>query len=305
MIKIKLLLLIFMVGVSCEKDGDLDRVPNQNNLPDIPVSDDPEEEEVPFSVTIDESDLSILPADSGGSHIPVELGSTNSPFGYYIYKPAGYSEGGPEYPLLIFLHGWHPNLGNEPLENVLAAGPPKLIETNRWKPKFPFIVVSPQLTTSYWPPFNTHRLIEHLIEKYNVNTDRIYLTGLSLGGGGCWYYAGEYTDNYAAAIVPISASGAPHLVENLSKIPIWAFHGGLDTTVKAYENFGSVPLVAAINETNPTIKARVTVYPNVGHNAWQRTYDGTGRNYFNQLYDQYDMDIYEWMLAYKKSDQNN
>ncbi len=86
MIKIKLLLLIFMVGVSCEKDGDLDRVPNQNNLPDIPVSDDPEEEEVPFSVTIDESDLSILPADSGGRHIPVYKGGSNSPYDMGIYE---------------------------------------------------------------------------------------------------------------------------------------------------------------------------------------------------------------------------
>ena len=85
MIKIKLLLLIFMVGVSFEKDGDSDRVPNQNNLPDIPVCDGPEEE-VPFSVTIGESDLSILPVDSGGRHIPVYKGGSNSPYDMGIYE---------------------------------------------------------------------------------------------------------------------------------------------------------------------------------------------------------------------------
>jgi len=262
------------------------------------------DEEAPFSVTIDDSDLSVLPEDTGGVHIAVEKNDTHGPFGYYVYKPEGYIDEGPEYPLLIFLHGWSPDLGIEPLKSVLVNGPPKLIEANRWNPKFPFLVVTPQLKASYWPTWKIHSFIEYLMEKYQVNRERIYLTGLSLGGGGCWYYAGEYEDNYLAAMVPISASGAPHLVENLSKIPIWAFHGGMDNTVKAYENYGSVPLVKEINLKNPQVRTRLTVYANVGHNAWFMTYDGTGKNYWSQTYDTFDMDIYDWMLAYKKSDQN-
>jgi len=261
-------------------------------------------EEEPFSVTIDDSDLSMLPEDTGGIHTPVEKSDTDGPFGYYVYKPTGYTDEGPKYPLLIFLHGWSPDLGNEPLKSVLGNGPPYLIEKNRWSPKFPFLVVTPQLKTNFWPSSKIHSLIEYLMEKYQVNRERIYLTGLSLGGGGCWYYAGEYEDNYIAAMVPISASGAPRLVDNLTKIPIWAFHGGLDSTVDAYKNFGSVPLVEAINLKNPQVRARLTVYASSGHNAWFMTYDGTGRNYSSQTYDTFDMDIYEWMLAYKKSDQN-
>lgn len=282
----------------------------EDTAPVIPVNNSPdpnpteEEQEEQFSVTIDESDLSILPKDNGGKHIAVELNDSESPFGYYIYEPEGYSKDGPEYPLLIFLHGWNPNLGNEPLENVLNGGPPGLIESNRWNPKFPFLVVSPQLKTRYWSPATIHSFIAYLQEKYQVNSNRIYLTGLSLGGGGCWYYVGEIEDNYVAAMVPISASGAPHLVENLRKVPIWAFHGGLDNTVNAYENYGSVPLVEAINLTEPRVRARLTVYANVGHNAWFMTYDGTGVNYSSQTYDVFDMDIYDWLLAYKKSDQN-
>jgi len=57
--------------------------------------------------------------------------------------------------------------------------------------------------------------------------------------------------------------------------------------------------VQAINLTDPIIKARVTVYPNLGHNAWTTTYNGAGRNH-NQLHDIYDVDIYDWMLTYKK-----
>jgi len=260
-------------------------------------------EEVVFSVSIDETDLAILPKDTGGTHSAIEKENTDAAYGYYIYKPEGYLKDGPEYPLLIFLHGWSPNLGKEPLESVLVHGPPRLIDTNKWNPKFPFIVVSPQLTgSSYWPPYKMHSFIEYLMEKYEVNRDRIYLTGLSLGGGGCWYYAGEYEDNYLAAIVPISASGAPSLVDNLAKIPIWAFHGGQDSTVKAFENYGSVPLVKAINLNEPKVRARITVYDNVGHDAWGITYSGAGQNAASKKYDSFNMDIYEWMLAYKKSD---
>ncbi len=296
------IVMILLVFLSCQSDEE----PSILNLesPNDPILNDPAvEQEIPFTVTIDESDLSILPEDTGGSHKAVEKNSTAAPFGYYVYTPEGYEETNHDYPLLIFLHGWNPNLGNEPLENVLNSGPPRLIERNQWNPKFPFIVVSPQLTSNYWSTNKTHAFIEYLMDTYKVNKDRIYLTGLSLGGGGCWYYVGEQADNYVAAIVPISASGKESLVDNLRKVPVWAFHGGLDTTVKAYENFGSVPMVEAINATDPLVKARVTVYPAAAHNAWSMTYDGTGQKWSNQRHDRFEMDIYEWMLAYKKSDQ--
>jgi len=256
-------------------------------------------EEPPFEIDIDESDLLVLPEDIGGEQVPHPYGSTAAPYGYYAYTPAGYKADGADYPLIIFLHGWNPNLGNEPLENVLNSGPSRLIRTGKWNPRFPFIVVSPQLKGIYWAPNTIHSFVEHLIDTYPININRIYLTGLSLGGGGCWYYVGEVNDHYAAAIVPISASGAEYLIDNLRQIPIWAFHGARDRTVAAYENFGSVPLVNAINLTNPGTKARVTVYPNLAHNAWTTTYDGSGK-FHNQLHDKYEVDLYDWMLSYKK-----
>ena len=273
--------------------------PEIHNQAVSPNADSTQNETASFEVNIDTSDLAYLPEDSGGSQQPFPLGTTTSPYGYYAYTPGGYTPDGAEYPLIVFLHGWNPNLGNEPLENVLISGPPQLIKTAQWHPSYPFIVVAPQLATSYWDPNTLHEFIEHLIDSFQVNTKRIYLTGLSLGGGGCWWYVGEIEEHYAAALVPISASGADHLIDNLKEVPIWAFHGAKDTTVPAYENFGSVPLVQAINQTNPVTEARVTVYPNAAHNAWTITYNGIGRKH-DQLYDTYDVDIYDWMLTYKK-----
>ena len=294
---LNLTVFILCLG-SCQSSDELG---NSEIITDTLNNDDSTENEpdAPFEIRIDDTDLASLPEDTGGSHTAFPLGSTSANYGHYAYTPSGYTADGPKYPLLIFLHGWNSNLGNESLENVLLSGPPRLIKAGQWNPNYPFIVVSPQLTTPYWAPSQTHRFIEYLLSAYQINPDRIYLTGLSLGGGGCWYYVGEIEDNYAAAIVPISASGAEYLIDNLRKVPIWAFHGARDTTVEAYLNFGSVPLVQAINLADPIIEARLTVYPNLGHNAWTTTYDGAGRNH-NQLYDRFDVDLYDWMLTYKK-----
>lgn len=72
------------------------------------------------------------------------------------------------------------------------------------------------------------------------------------------------------------ASGVPSLVENLKKVPVWAFHGADDSTVLAYEGYGSVPMVEMIHAANPAIPAKITVYPETVHNSWTKTYRGTG-----------------------------
>lgn len=254
-------------------------------------------------VVIDTTDLYYLPKDTGGTHQAHPLGTTSAGFGYYIYKPGGYTDDGPEYPLILFLHGWgergDSSNDEKVLDNILRHGPPKLIRSGQWKPAYPFIVVSPQLAPEIWSPYDVHDFLDYIIEHYQINTIRIYLTGLSLGGGGCWLYAGAIEDHYAAAIVPISASGSESHIDNLRDVPIWAFHGENDDLVNAFENFGSVPMVESINRTNPPLRAKVTVYPNVGHDAWTITYNGAGmaRSYW---YNNYNMNIYEWMLQFKK-----
>ena len=285
------LCLLVVMASSCQEESE--PVPNTPAGPTLPPFD------TSFEVNIDVSDLLPLGEDEGGIHTAVPLDQTEAPFGHYIYTPSTYQEDGPEFPLLIFLHGWSPNLGNEPLSNVLFGGPPSIIENGDWQPSYPMVVVSPQLKTSYWQPDLIHNFIEFLTENYRINTDRIYLTGLSLGGGGCWYYVGEKEDHYVAAIAPISARGEERIVENLSKTPIWAFHGAQDQTVLAYDNYGSVPLVEAINQLNPAVAARVTVYPNSAHDAWTITYNGIGVRH-QQWHDVFDVDLYDWMLSYKK-----
>ena len=268
--------------------------PNSNNNNDSTVT-----------AVIDTSDLYYLPEDIGGTQEAFPLDSTSAPFGHYVYKPSGYTDDGPEYPLILFLHGWgergDSSKDTKVLEYILRHGPPKQIHSGQWKPKYPFLIVSPQLVNTIWTPHQIHRFIEYIIENYQVNTNRIYLTGLSLGGGGCWLYAGGIESHYAAAIVPISSSGGESLLDNLRDVPIWAFHGENDDLVDPFDNFGSVQMVESINRTDPPIRAKVTVYPNIAHNAWSITYYGTGMNR-QHWYDDYNMSIYEWMLQYKNDE---
>lgn len=260
----------------------------------------------PTVLVIDSTDIKDLPADKGGKHTAYPLASTNSVFGHFVYTPDGYTEDGPEYPLLVFLHGWditeYTGTDEEELnELLLGTTPPGLIHSGRWKPSTPFIVASPKLKSDwYWRHDQIHEFIKYLIDTYRVNSKRIYLTGLSLGGGGAWYYVGERgEDNYVAAIVPISARGEERIVSNLTNTPIWAFHGDSDATVPAYDNFGSFPLVTAINALNPEIKAKVTIFNNTGHDAWSRVY--SNQLAFTQIHGStFDVSIYDWLLQFKK-----
>lgn len=259
----------------------------------------------PLPLSIDSADLIDLPVDTGGVHTAYPLYSTDAVYGHFVYTPSGYSEVGPEYPLLIYLHGWdvsdYTGTDEEELaELLLGTTPPSLIHSGRWRPSFPFIVASPRLKTPwYWNHNDIHSFIEYMINEYQVNTGRIYLTGLSLGGGGTWYYVGERgLDNYVAAIVPISARGEERIISNLIDTPIWAFHGDSDTSVPPYDNFGSARLVEEINAMDPLVPAKITLFNYTGHDAWSRVYS----NQFSRAVagDAFSISIYDWLLQYKK-----
>ena len=88
----------------------------------------------------------------------------------------------------------------------------------------------------------------------------------------------------------------------MKQLPIWAFHGADDGLIKAFTEGGSVEMVQHINDTRPqpAVNAKVTVYPNVGHFSWAMTYNHDGQGKESLTYDSFHLNIYEWMLQYKK-----
>jgi len=249
-----------------------------------------------------DSSLTNLPKDEGGLLKPVYYNSAINPYGYYVYTPSVYEPNKYLYPLLISLHGTG-EIGNSmkdtsALKKLLNNGLPNLIKNKKWAPRYPMIVVSPQCHDSWWDAKKIHQFIGYIINNYSINTHRIYLTGLSMGGYGTYSYVETCSDTgYVAAVVPICGGGNKGLASKYQHIPLWAFHGDADNTVLPSN---SIDMVNAINALNPAVKAKLTIYPGVGHDSWSRTYDGSGMGTESKSYDAFDMNIYDWMFQYTK-----
>lgn len=202
-----------------------------------------------------------------------------SSFFYLEYLPPNYNPTTGSYPLMIFLHGLGERGDNvSSLVNVSKHGPPFEIANGQ---DLPFITISPQCpTTTVWENISAdlHSFIEAIKTAHpRIDENRIYLTGLSLGGIGTWKYARTYPGELAA-IAPISGQGSTSGICVLDDMPIWAFHDDPDHIVS---EDGTKNLVAAITACpDYTGKLRVTYYknkyPNLAekkeHEAWKIAY---------------------------------
>ena len=197
--------------------------------------------------------------------------------GYLLYLPEGYDQKD-SWPLMVFLHGVGER--GENLELVKKHGPPKLIAAGK---EFPMIVVSPQCPkTQWWQPVELNALLDEIIEKYKVDEDRVYITGLSMGGFGTWSLA-AYASHRLAAIAPICGGGEAYRTKEFAKLPVWAFHGGRDFVVPVER---SESMVAGLKKNGGDPK--LTIYPDAGHDSWTETYDNA--------------ELYTWLLQQKRGD---
>jgi gliding motility-associated-like protein len=217
--------------------------------------------------------------------------TTKSTIYYYEYLPPDYLLNTNNYPVVFFMHGIGER-GNTlaDLPNVAKNGPPKHVKNGY---KFPFILISPQLKTNFgdWPPWYIDEVVEYAKSTLRIDTRRIYIMGLSLGGGGAWYYAQTYPDKVAALAPCCGSRNTPTKACLLatSNIPTWAFHGDADNVVSMAK---SVNMVNAINACVPTInpKAILTIYPGVGHNAWDYG--------FRTDHSLHNPNVYEWLMQW-------
>lgn len=200
---------------------------------------------------------------------------------YLIFLPEDYGKINKEWPMILFLHGAGERGGD--LNLVKKHGPPKIVEKQK---DFPFIVVSPQCPPDQWWPDKVEvliNLLDDIVSHYRVDEQRVYLTGLSMGGYGTWTLAAAYPERFAA-IAPICGGGKRYMANRLKDVPVWAFHGAKDMVVSAKE---SEEMVDAIKARGGD--AKLTIYPDAGHDSWTATYD-------NQ-------ELYDWFLIHRKSEQ--
>lgn len=172
------------------------------------------------------------------------IGTTPAPYGYLEHLPADLKTAPKaKRPLVIFLHGLG-ELGasdEKELPRVAGAGPLRLIARNDPLAKVfaaqSAIILAPQglKADGWWKIEKLTAFLDYALATYPVDADRVYVTGLSMGGGGTWMLATAAADRLAAA-VPICAAAKPNQVEALRTLPIWAFHAADDQTVKFEEH---------------------------------------------------------------------
>lgn len=234
----------------------------------------------------------------------------NTPMGTYVggffeYLPVGYSTSTQTFPLLIFIHGMGEiGVGDSAsLAPILLHGPPMLIDRGSFPQTFSvdgqtfsFIVLSPQF--SHWPsPNDVNDVINYAKAHYRVDPTRIYITGLSMGGGACWDYAAENSTyaNTVTAIVPTGAASQPSQyranILAAGNVGVWAFHNDGDLSVPVEYTINWVNYINN-SPTPPVPPAKMTIFHQAGHDAWTAPYDMT--------YTENGLNIYQWMLQFQK-----
>ncbi len=266
---------------------------------------------------------------SSAAFTPHASTESGAPLGYYEYLPPGYGDGQSRPLLVFLNGLDENGDGTAgKLNRLLATGIPELIASDEWPADRPFVVLAPQhvgpvdaeveanelygacferplpgdcalpiQTENGHPeknslchrPVDVQAFIAYALAAYDVDPDRVYLTGLSCGGYAAYEYVAEYGASQIAAMVPIAGFGRlawDRVGCALGDVPIWAFHGGADEEISAA---GSIEPLTNLDGCPSAKEHRLTIYPGVDHDSWTRTYDLSAGN-----------DVYSWLLGFTR-----
>jgi predicted peptidase len=217
--------------------------------------------------------------------LPDALGELPGGLPYRLFVPKNY-DATRRYPMIVFLHG-SGERGTDNQAQINVNGPPRLAsdEVQNTNPCF---VLAPQCPPGErWQSWESRtprdkavrvaaqpskpmrllvQLLDELPREFSIDTRRLYLTGLSLGGFGTWELLARRPRMFAAA-VPICGRADLTTAPLIKHIPVWAFHGDDDQSV-------SVEYTRAMVGAMRIFDASIiyTEYPGVGHNSWDRAY---------------------------------
>jgi predicted peptidase len=238
--------------------------------------------------------IGALQVERGFVEKTIEVNSQD--YRYTVFVPDSWSPV-EEWPVILFLHGAGERGADNRAQTEVGLGG----AIRRQEHRFPAIVVMPQCRRGVWwndPAMEQLALktLQSAIEEYNGDPDRVYLTGLSMGGYGTFYLGSKYPGKFAA-LVPVcggivppfraretnTVQGDPYLdaAKKIGSTPTWIFHGGADPVVPVSE---SRKMAEALKKVGNRVK--YTEYEGVGHNSWDRAYSDPG--------------LFGWMLSKRR-----
>jgi predicted esterase/thiol-disulfide isomerase/thioredoxin len=199
---------------------------------------------------------------------------------YVVFIPHDY-DGKKSFPLILFLHGSGQKGADGRKQVGIGLGP----AIRRRENTFPLIAVFPQAHKGGWGATTEDgqralAILGEVEKAYKVDAERVYLSGLSMGGEGTWSLAAAHPQRWAA-IVPVCGGGDPKQAAKIKDIPCWCFHGDADQVVRVKQ---SRDMIWALRQAGG--EPLYHEYPGVGHNCWDRVYATP--------------DLYEWLLELKR-----
>lgn len=179
-------------------------------------------------------------------------------------------------PLVIFLHGR--SLCGNNLNKVLRYGTIDAIKRGR---EIDAYVIAPQNPGTFWKPDNIMNVVDWLLERYPIDTNRIYVLGMSLGGYGTIDLVAAYPHRIAAAMA-LCGGGSRKDLSGLNEVPLWIIHGTSDAAVSVNE---SRKVKNKMEEAGATPLLRYDEWAGVNHGALARVF--------------YLESTYEWLFKHR------
>ena len=207
-------------------------------------------------------------------------GKVSDAYNFWICTPEGYNKADTAKPLVVFLHGR--SLCGRDLNRVRRYGPLNAIEKHGLK--LDAIVLAPQNPGSSWRPEKVMRLVEWTKKHYSIDTNRIYVIGMSLGGFGTIDVAGTYPDRFAAAMA-LCGGGTIGDYCGLNELPLWILHGTADRAVSVGASQKVVDAMRSCGESRRLIWTRLK---GANHGRLARIF--------------YLPETYQWLFAHSLAD---
>lgn len=182
-------------------------------------------------------------------------------YNFWVYTPLDYYYSLERTPVIIFLHGQ--SLCGRDLNRVRRYGPLDAIVRGR---EIEALVLVPQNPGGAWNPKKINDVLEWAKRHYAMDSTRVYVVGMSLGGYGTMDFAGTYPDKVAAAMALCGGCTLKDK-EGLGRLPLWIIHGTADRAVPIRQ---SQTVVEELQRKHLDSRLRFDWLPRASHGALAR-----------------------------------